>query len=297
MTTRGHGVLLVFVIVGLIMAACAAPSSGGKVAIVNGTPISQADYDKQVKMVQDSMIEQGLDPKSADGKASLDQMRVDILNQLIDVELMRQAAKSEGITVSDADVNQRMEQIKKDAGGQDAFNKSLRDAKITEQDFRNLIVRDQMIYERLYDKITKALPTTAEQVRSRHILLNTEKEANDVKARLGKGEDFAALAKELSQDTQTKDNGGDLGFYPRGVLDPAFENLIFQLKVNEIGIVQTDFGYHIVQVTAHETDRPLSPEVLQMLGEQMVNRYLDDVRSKAQIERLLVLPPTATPSQ
>jgi parvulin-like peptidyl-prolyl isomerase len=289
--------LVVLLVAAAVLAACGGAAGGDKAALVNGKPILMADYNKQVKIVQDSLVGQGLDPKSVDGKETLDQMRSDLLEQMIDIELMRQAAEKEGIAVTEADVNARLEQIRKDAGGAEAFKESLKEAKLTEQEFRTYVVRDQIIYERLYDKVVAAMPATAEQVRVRHILLATEKEATDTQARLAKGEDFAALAKALSIDTQSKESGGELGFFPRGVLDQAFEDLIFRLKVNEIGVVKTDYGAHVVQVLAKEATRQLAPEIRQILGEERINTYMENLRTNATIERLVKLPPTPTPSQ
>jgi foldase protein PrsA len=300
MGSRARGVALVLVLVGAMLAGCGGTSSSttsGNAAIVNGKAISMADYEKQVKIVRESMIEQGFDAKTAEGQAMIDQMRVDLLSQMIDAELMRQAAQKEGITVTDADVTARMGEIKADAGGEEAFKQTLKDANLTEDEFRTLVVRDQILYERLYDKLTKSLPTTADQVHVRHILLNTDKEATDAQARLVKGEDFATVAKELSLDTQTKDSGGDLGFFPRGVLDAAFENTVFSLKINEIAKVQTDYGFHVVQLLETASNRALDPELLQYLGEEAINTYMDSVRASATIEELVKFAPTPTPSQ
>ena len=288
--------LAVLLVTAMLLAGCGS-AGGGNAAIVNGQAISLASFDRQVRLVRDSMVSQGLDPKSAEGKATLDQMRADILEQMIDAELMRQGAAKEGISVSDSDVNSRLEQVRKDAGGDEAFKKSLKEANLTEADFRTLILRDQIIYERLYDKLAAALPKTAEQVRVRHILLNTEKEASDARSRLAKGEDFAALAKALSLDSGSKDNGGDLGFFPRGVLDPGFEDAAFTLKINEVGVVATDYGYHVMQVLEREANRQIAPEVMQILGEEAINKYLDSLRSQAKVQRLVQLPATPTPSQ
>jgi parvulin-like peptidyl-prolyl isomerase len=289
--------LVVALVLATIVLAGCGTIGGGNAAIVNGKAVSMAEFDKQVKIVQESMISQGLDPKTEDGKATLDQMRSDLLNQMIDIELMRQAATKEGITVTDADVNNRVAQIKADAGGDAEFKKSLTESNLTEEEFRTLVVRDQIVYERLYDKLSAALPATAEQVRARHILLNTEKEATDAVARLAKGEDFAALAQALSLDTGSKDSGGDLGFLPRGLLDPAFEAVVFSLKVNEVSTVKTDYGYHVVQVVAHEASRQIEPEIMQYLGEEAINNYMENLRATAKIERLVKLAATPTPSQ
>lgn len=299
MTIRARFVAALL-LAGLVLSGCSgvagigAASAKGDAALVNGKPITMADFNEQVKLVQDSLVEQGLDAKSSEGKQTLEQMRSDLLQQMIDVELMRQAAAAEGIVVSNADVDARLAQIIKDAGGADAFKKSLQESKLTEAQFRSLILRDQMIYERLYDKLVAKLPSTAEQVRARHILLSTEKDATDVMARLSKGEDFAAVAKEVSLDTSTKDSGGDLGFFPRGVFDPAFEQAAFTLKLNEVSRVKTDYGYHVIQVIEKDPSRAIAPEFVQFMGDEAINGYMEGLRAVAKIEILVKLAATPT---
>jgi foldase protein PrsA len=296
MTRFGRLVLVLAIAAGVIVAGCGA-IGGANAATVNGKAVTMSDYESQVKIVSDSMVANGLVPKTADGKATLDGMRGDILNQLIEMELVRQSAKQEGITVSEADTNARLAQIKDEVGGEDVYTKSLKDAGITDKEFRTQILPDQMLYERLYDKVAAVLPKSAEQVHSRHIMLGTEAEADAVLARLKKGEDFAAVAKELSLDTGSKDNGGDLGFTPRGVFDTTFETVIFSLKVSEISKVKTDYGWHVVQVLEHEANRELAADIAQSMADQAMARYMDAVYSTSKVEILIKLPPTPTPSQ
>lgn len=90
-----------------------------------------------------------------------------------------------------------------------------------------------------------------EQVKASHILVETEKEAKALKARLDKGEDFAKLAKEFSKDTASKEKGGDLGFFGRGIMTAAFEKAAFALKPGTISDpVKTEYGYHLIKVEA-----------------------------------------------
>lgn len=88
------------------------------------------------------------------------------------------------------------------------------------------------------------------QVRARHILVATEEEANAVLERLSGGEDFTSLAQELSTDTGSGQLGGDLGFFGRGRMVAPFEEAAFGAEIGEVvGPIQSEFGYHIIEVT------------------------------------------------
>lgn len=97
----------------------------------------------------------------------------------------------------------------------------------------------------------------SDQVHARHILVATQEEAEAVLKRLEAGEDFAALAAELSTDPSNKDEGGDLGWFGRGMMVPEFEQAAYE---GEIGLypepVQTDFGYHVIEVLERQ-ERPI----------------------------------------
>ena len=88
-----------------------------------------------------------------------------------------------------------------------------------------------------------------EEVKARHILVETEPEARDIKEKLARGADFAELAKEFSKDPGTKDNGGLLGFFSRGQMVPQFEEAAFSAALNEVSEpVQSRFGWHLILV-------------------------------------------------
>ncbi len=147
----------------------------------------------------------------------------------------------------------------------------------------------QMIAATLYrrklmDLVTKDLPHTREEVWARHILVQDQETAMEVLKKLSEGADWSALAAEYSQDPGSAEKGGDLGWFPRGVMVPAFEKVAFQLKVGEISPpVQTDYGWHIIQVLGHE-ERPLSEGDYQRLREQKFQEWLSEVRNQAEIE-------------
>ncbi len=142
-----------------------------------------------------------------------------------------------------------------------------------------------LIYRRkLMDEVTKDLPRTREEVWARHILVKDQKTAFEVLKKLQEGADWNALAAEYSQDPGTAQRGGDLGWFPRGMMVKSFEDVAFQLKIGEISPpIQTDYGWHIIQVLGHE-QRPLSEGDYQRLREQKFQEWLSEVRAKADVQ-------------
>ena len=103
---------------------------------------------------------------------------------------------------------------------------------------------------RAYFEEHKTDYSTEEQIEASHILVKTEEEAQAILAELAGGADFAELARTRSTDTGSAAQGGALGWFGRGVMAPEFEEAAFALEVGETsGIVQTDFGFHIIRVT------------------------------------------------
>ncbi len=130
------------------------------------------------------------------------------------------------------------------------------------------------------------VPTTAEQVHARHILVANYDDAVKVENELKHGKDFSSLAKQFSTDTSNKDNGGDLGWFPRGQMIKEFEDAAFSLKVDEISQpVTTTFGVHVIQVLAHEQDRPLEASALQQKQSAALTDWLDQNRVNFKTER------------
>lgn len=154
---------------------------------------------------------------------------------------------------------------------------------IDEAGFRRLF-ESGICYARLQEALAEEVPTTAEQAHARHILLETEEEARDVLDRLHAGEDFAALAKELSEDAS--DEGGDLGWFPRGQMVPEFEEAVFALQPGETSdLVKTSFGYHIINLIERDADRPLDESVLDQRKASALEDWLGERRYSDHVER------------
>jgi len=177
-------------------------------------------------------------------------------------------------------VNQEIETIKdqiaqqaqaqgQDVGREEAFEQALQQAGITESELRDQIRENlpiQKVQERVagdaepsqeevqtfYDENKDLQFTTPEQRCARHILFNKDQKqkAEEVKGQLQDGADFAKLAKEYSQDPQSAQNGGDIGCLGEGETVENFEKAVFGAEEGEIvGPVETEFGYHLIEVT------------------------------------------------
>jgi parvulin-like peptidyl-prolyl isomerase len=160
-----------------------------------------------------------------------------------------------------------------------------KNAGVSEATFRRLF--ESNIYRRkLQEALAAEVPTTAEQVHARHILVDTEEEAQKVKERLQAGEDFAALAKELSKDPGSASEGGDLGWFPRGMMVTEFEEAAFALQPGQISdIVKTSYGYHIIQLIERDPNRPLDEDFLAQKKASALDDWLAEQRQSEAVKR------------
>lgn len=259
----------------------------GVIAEVNGVGIPMAEFQRQLTDARAYLIGEGLiDPDTAEGQAALQALREQVLDQLIDQVLILQAAERMGLTVTDEELEASIASIKKELGSEEAFAESLAANNLTEEEFRKQ-QRQQLLSRKVMDQITSEVPDEAEQVHARHILVQTREEAESILEQLNNGADFAELAKQFSVDETTKENGGDLGFFPRGVVLPEFEEVAFSLEVGERSeVVETPFGFHIIEVLARET-RPIPDEIKAGLRQQMITNWLEAQRAQAEIRRYL----------
>lgn len=145
------------------------------------------------------------------------------------------------------------------------------------------VYRNDLLRKKLFDVITADQPATEEQVWARHILVNSETEAKAVVELLRNGSDFARLARQFSQDTGSGAKGGDLGWFGRGMMVSEFEAAAFSQPIGEIGDpVQTQFGYHIIQVLDRQ-DLPLSASQLDQARQTAFTEWLASAKEGASI--------------
>jgi foldase protein PrsA len=287
---------------GLTIAGCSGGSSGGDVATVNGDKISRADFD---------------------GKLEASQQAKGIFNQMVQGLLIDQYAKDNNISIPDSDVQKKEDDIKsKYPPGQ--FEQILKAQGLSEDDVKR-ILRQQLVVEKAVDanvhvsdadikayldKNHATLDTQA-QVRARHILVADLPTAQKIEKELHAGAKFEDEAAKYSTDPSSKVKGGELGFFSKGQMVPAFQAAAFSQKIGDIGPpVKSPFGYHIIQVEekkpatvatlANSSDK-IRTLLTQQQEQQQIPTFLAGLRSKANIviadDRLKdALPPAPPPA-
>ena len=152
-------------------------------------------------------------------------------------------------------------------------------------DFRNY--RKSVLYQqKLYELITKDVPTEQDMVWARHILVRSEAEAIELLRRLNAGESFATLAALYSIDTGSASNGGDLEWFIKGEMVEDFETPAWELQIGELSQpVKSDFGYHIIQVLGHEV-RQMNEDQISIAKSSVYKEYIDQVQAAASIKKL-----------
>jgi len=156
---------------------------------------------------------------------------------------------------------------------------------MTEEDIWTYI-ENSLLKQALADDIRAGTPTTAEQIHVAHVVVDTQEEARAVLDRLQAGEDFASVAAEVSTDEETKDDGGDLGWLPRGIRPAPFDDAAFALEPNGLSdVVMVGYSYEIIKVLERDPARELSEEHLLILQDAAVSDWYAERRIAEDVVR------------
>jgi len=251
-------------------------------ALVNGQPILLADYERQVASCEASKAAAGQDGATTDCEGVLDFM----IGRL----LIKADADRAGVTVSDEEVEASLQTLREDVGDEVLENWLVDNAMSLEEFYEEQ--RDGMLETQMASLIASEVPTRTEHVHARHILVDTEEEARQILSQIQAGGDFISLARTYSKDTITRDDGGDLKFFPRNLLFiPEVEAAAFAMQPGQVSdVIQSEQGYHIVQVVARNSDMEVTPENLHLLRENAVRAWSEELRATAEIQRFVATP-------
>jgi parvulin-like peptidyl-prolyl isomerase len=264
----------------LALAACGTAPA----AQVNGEVITQAEYSRDLHGILDYLtISEGVDwevdPRA---QAVLPELRGSVLEGMIATRLLRQQAEAEGIVISEQAIDERIAQLIEARGGRAAFVAWLETLGLDGMELRRYVA-DMLLRDQMIERHAPAPATEIEARRVRHVLVGTREEAEAARARLAAGESWETVAAEVSLDPGTKGAGGELGYVLPGQTVPGFDQAVFAAPPNELsGVVQTQYGYHIVQVTEVRR-QPASPAQMREEQEVALDRYLNEVRQRSAV--------------
>lgn len=261
---------------------------GETLATVNGEEITWDEYEPALRQAL-LLLSQQYEINWADPamKQRLAQVQNDVLRQVVDRSLLRKMAGEQGITVDDETLNAQIEHEKSSIlnGGQYAdWETFLQKNGLTEKSFVQVIY-DTLLYNAFLQ--AQDVDTEGDQAHIAHIIVSDPETADEVVAKLQAGEDFADLAAQYSIDDQTKDNGGDLGWFTQEMMAPELGQTAFSLEPGQWdGPISTQYGYAVIKVLERAV-RPLEPRALRQRQQDAIMVQLEAERTKAVIVYLV----------
>jgi len=242
-------------------------------AIVNGEVIPLSYFEHEVQRYKASFSEGETLPSDAE-------ISEHVLDTLIEQQLLSQAARASGYTFTDQMLEEKIAELLAELGSGSALTSWMQANFYDDAEFRMALrLGSEAAWQR--DQIAASIPDAVEQVRARQIFTRTAAEAQYALNSLNSGVSFDELAWRYSPDT-----GGELGWFPRGyLLFPAIEEAAFSLPVGvHSEIIQTDIGYHIIEVMDHVDSYPLTTDAKLGLQAKALADWLQAKRADAQIE-------------
>jgi parvulin-like peptidyl-prolyl isomerase len=267
----------------LLAVGCGDAADGGftgeAAATVDGETITRSQ-------LEDAVRDLTADAPDDQREVAVEETQRQVLTLLIQAKIIENLADDEGIEVDDDAVDQRYETDVEEAGGEEAFSEMLAFQSFTLDLYRDVLIPTQLRVDAMRQELAADEPDYETRT-VRHILVESQDEAEEILAELEDGEDFAELAEERSIDPGSGAQGGELGTFPRGAYVPEFDDAAWDAEIDEIvGPVESDFGFHIIQVTAAETTPATELDVQtldELVGEQLGMR-INEAFQAAEIE-------------
>jgi peptidyl-prolyl cis-trans isomerase SurA len=321
--------LLVVLILGLAAVASAdtSPNAGKKihlekvVAIVNDSIILQSELDARLQPV---MQEAEQIPDENERKRRIAKLTGQVLDDMVNEELIVQAAEAAKVEIDSNDVQSALDEIKQQNNLDDAgLQKALVQQGYSLQNYKADLRRQLLRFRAINTIVAPKVSITEEDIRARYdqmqrrseqvsavrisdILIKlpdhpTEQQIADAKAkasmaldRVKGGEDFAVVAKDVSDDDSTKATGGELGWFERGSVNPDWEGIVFAMDKDEVrGPVNGPQGLYVLKVTeVKKSDLKPYPEMKEQLNRELRRRemekqtqtWIEELRKKAYID-------------
>jgi peptidyl-prolyl cis-trans isomerase C/foldase protein PrsA len=274
------------------------------VAIVNKEVITREDFENELKWSKRKYRVEKNDTLEANQKIWL---KSNILNELIQESLLHQEAIRQDVRVSSGEFEKYLDQAK-EGYKESTFQRALDIEEISRSQWENKLKAHLLIKKLIEEVINRKIKIKedqllnyfkqhmeefqkGEQVRTLHILVETEDEARRISKLIRKGKSFSELAKQYSTSPEGK-TGGDMGYFEAGQMPKWFDD-VFKLKVNKVSdIIRTPFGVHIFKVVDKKPERKMSFEeskkkihttLLHEAQEQAFHKWVEEIKKKSEI--------------
>jgi parvulin-like peptidyl-prolyl isomerase len=249
--------------VGLLLAACGGDVPRGAAATVDGDVIPRAQLEGWVRT-------------AIEANPALDEVAVqrDLLSRAIQGRIVATAVAGRGLTVTEEDLAEVRASILEEVGGEERLTTTLIEIGFPRDFYETVFVPNEAAIDVLVRELAEG--RSLETRTARHILVETQEEADEIVALLADGADFAELAAERSQDPGSAITGGSLGARERGVFVPEFDEAVWSARLDVVlAPVQTQFGFHVIEVV--DSERVTAAELDAGELRVLVNRELGDV--------------------
>ena len=282
--TRYLGAVALVASLSLLLVACG--GTGGNVAAtVGGQPIEREQVNDAVRDAANAsgMVE-GLD--ASDRAQVIAPLERQVLALLVQAQLIDDLVEDRGLQVDEAAIDERYEADVTNAGGEEELGQLLAQQQISLSLYRDVLVPTQLRVDAIVDDLAGTIEDEPGR-EARHILLETEEEAQAVLAELADGADFAELAQARSTDPGSGSQGGDLGLAPVGAYVGPFDEAVWDAEIGDvIGPVESVFGFHIIEVTGEQTITAddLSEQQRAQQTQGMLNQLLEARFTETEIE-------------
>lgn len=260
------------------------------VALINGEILSRAEF--EIELARELRSIDPVEPRSPE---QIEPYRRALLDTMIDRALLLQAARKANLTAAPEDVDRRVLRISSDYPAE-GFDEALAQGKLSMPELRrktaSLLLIEKLFEEHIYPRVAvteeeirqyyeehKEKFQVPEQVRAAQIVVRSLDEARRLQQQLRQGKKFTDLARKYSLSADAK-VGGDLGFFPRGVMPAAFDDVAFRLAIGQVSdVVTTDYGYHLFKVLER---RPAQKRELGAVRGDVERKLLELKRAEAQ---------------
>lgn len=272
-------------------------------ATVNGEKIALKEFEARFKVKMDMVGH-----PSALNQEEVRRLRTEFLNELVDEKIMVTRARAIRLEVTDQDLENRLEEIKVDypQGIESYFQGRSEDYQAWKRDMKRRLLLEKLVEKDVNSKITvsddevlaffkanKGYARSEERVKVSQIVLPDKESAKKALKRLKAGQNFAALAKEVSTGPEAA-KGGDMGYFPRGALPEDLDKAVFALRPGQVSrILESTYGFHIFKVEKKEKAGPVSfamakeqvrADLKKQKEEAAYREWLEKLKSESKID-------------